>query len=160
MRSLNQSNPIRLTPLSTTILLVFVFRGLLTVSKPTPKPTSKPHSQPQQTATLWHSVGLCMGAGIPKLHKLLYGAGWWHSGHPMVWDYPQFPHRAEPKALNLLQTGTLCESLIGLLSYPILSNSHLCATLGHSVGGYGTDLKGEHKCFRSFILYHHKRLVF
>ena len=62
-----------------------------------------------------------MGAGIPKLHKLLYGALWVPSGHPMVWDYPQFPHRAEPKALNLLQTGTLWHTLIGLLSYPILS---------------------------------------
>jgi hypothetical protein len=73
----------------------------------------------------------------------------------MLWDDPQFPHGSEPKALKLLQGGTLWEAMMGVIIRETVEALYgaLCGTLGQSYNW-------EHKCFRSFILYHHKGLVF
>jgi hypothetical protein len=72
-----------------------------------------------------------MGALIQKVLLVLYGAGFDHSGSPMLWDDPQFPHGSEPKALKLLQGGTLWEAMMGVIIRETLEalRGALCGTL-------------------------------
>ena len=150
MRSLNQSKPIRLTPLSPSILFpVFSDTCGRVFENPEPKPKTT-----QSATTNSHTLALCgplYGGRHPQTTQVALWATLGHSGHPMVWDYPQFSHRAEPKALNLLQGGTLWHSLmVGIIRGTIDAlYGPLCATLGEAITG---GLLGNKYCPTGFYV--------
>ena len=96
-----------------------------------------------------------MGATIVKPKMLTSGAGCGHSGSPMSWEPPQFSHGVEPKALNLLQGGTLCHSLMGLIIGKAKKATYgpLCATDEQSYN-WGANGSAVSYCI------HHKRHAF
>jgi hypothetical protein len=55
----------------------------------------------------------------------------------MLWDDPQFPHGSEPKALNLLQGGTLWEAMMGVIIRETVEALYgaLCGTLWEAITG-------------------------